>query len=1423
MSVVYFARRPARLRASPGFPFLLLFSLLACPASGVVYVNANATGTVHDGTSWATAFLTVQAGVDAAPTPGEIWVAASAPAAEAYVENITLKQNITLYGGFNGTETAVDQRNSTTNVTVLAASDEIAVYIPATGVVMDGFTVRGGYYGLRIENGSLSLANCTVGPSEGDGIFLDSGTALLYLCTVKNNDEAGVSTHTSTVLTVSNCLIQGNGRGLVGNDGSITVVNSNLTGNYGKACEIYGGTANLTFCTITGNVTGVSIDNYGSGIVANCIVAYNGTGIFRPHSEMALILTHNDVYGNAIANYVNIADPTGEDGNISENPLLGNPYHDVRLMPDSPCIDVADDSLVQSGWTDIDGQARIQGSRSDIGADESDGSIRSVPSLVRYVKPAGDDANDGLSWAAAKKTVQGALAVAQGGDEVWVAAGTYVENSSVPPGVALYGGFAGTETSADQRDWRTNVTTLVYDDSEEDEREGTVTLRSVWVIVDGFSVINGSVGISVSGGAAVISNCIITDNSHGIYANYCLAVISGCVLHRNEEGISFINESTARITNCTITSGGTGLVIRDTRADVLNCTISGNRCGVFTYEYNAVATLTNNIVAFNGTGLLVESSEPQIALSHNDVCGNITNYSGIADPTGTNGNISLDPLFSNRYHDVHIQPGSPCINAGDDSGINTLDTDIDGQARLQGDHVDIGSDESDGTTWTEPGVVRYVKPTGDDSNDGLSWASAKQTVAGAVASAQGSDEIWVAQGVYKGRFEIPAGVSLFGGFTGAETARNQRDWRANATTLDGNQGDCVGVYLMDAVLDGFTVRNSNIGIYVQYGNIRVVHCNLIDNGTGLSGNSSFRITVDNCLVNRNLVGLRVEYLTKLVLRNCAVIGNSRGVYAECGQLTAANCTFSANAVGLHLYESGAVLVNCICAFNGKGVSRVSGSEPVTLTCCDVWGNVSGNFVGIPDPTGTGGNISQDPLMANPYHDVHIQPGSPCKDAGDDSVVDDDSTDIDGQPRFQGDDVDIGCDETDGTTWTIPVRTWYVKPTGDDANDGLSWATAKRTVDAALDSAGGPDEVWVAKGIYEECVSVPAGVNLYGGFNGGETGNTERNWKLNTTLFQGPQDPGGEEGFDADVVTLPALDSTLDGFGVRYGSSGIVVVANGTVANCSVSDASDEGIYLGTDSHALVRGCSVANCDYGISCIAQSATLMNCIIQDCRYGVVSNSSLFGATPNASTSIDNCALSGSDIGITLIGDGSMRNCTLTGNDRASTLDEGTFSVTNCIAAFNGTGFEIGDSADVTLTHNDVYGNTSNNYTGIDDPTGTNGNISQDPLFASRLTGNYRLSNGSPCINTGDDTVVGSGETDLDGKPRIFGVHVDMGAWEFSGTVPYSLAEVTAALKTAGGLLAIPAGDVFRLDVMPDGAINIIDAARLARKVAGLDPNP
>ncbi|MFC1572458.1 hypothetical protein ACFL6M_02555 [Candidatus Eisenbacteria bacterium] len=101
-----------------------------------------------------------------------------------------------------------------------------------------------------------------------------------------------------------------------------------------------------------------------------------------------------------------------------------------------------------------------------------------------------------------------------------------------------------------------------------------------------------------------------------------------------------------------------------------------------------------------------------------------------------------------------------------------------------------------------------------------------------------------------------------------------------------------------------------------------------------------------------------------VVSNCTLAGNSGGtagsIYAN------AHCTMS--------------LENCIIAFGTQGVSVYCADESdVTLSCCDVYGNSGGDWVGcLAWQQGIAGNIHADPLFCGlESGDLTISCYSPC--------------------------------------------------------------------------------------------------------------------------------------------------------------------------------------------------------------------------------------------------------------------------------------------------------------------------------------------------------------------------------------------------------------------------------------------------------------
>lgn len=121
-------------------------------------------------------------------------------------------------------------------------------------------------------------------------------------------------------------------------------------------------------------------------------------------------------------------------------------------------------------------------------------------------------------------------------------------------------------------------------------------------------------------------------------------------------------------------------------------------------------------------------------------------------------------------------------------------------------------------------------------------------------------------------------------------------------------------------------------------------------------------------------------------------------------------------------------------------------------------------------------------------------------------------------------------------------------------------------------------------------------------------------------------------------------------------------------------------------------------------------------------------------------------------------------------------------NNIIVGNDIGLQVdfsGSINDPTWKSNLVFGNL-NDYVGISNQTGINGNISADPLFTSATAGDYHLQNGSPAIDAGDSSSPALPDKDFDGNPRILdgngdGIAViNIGAYEVSRQAPVFLVD-------------------------------------------------
>ena len=141
-----------------------------------------------------------------------------------------------------------------------------------------------------------------------------------------------------------------------------------------------------------------------------------------------------------------------------------------------------------------------------------------VNGAIIYVKPGGTGV--GSSWAAAFGSLQSALQIAVSGDQIWVAQGTYLPSNIgnidtsfyLENGVAVYGGFAGTETTLAVRADTTGVLTILSGDLG----SGLHSNHVVYGVstLDSTAILNG---FTVSGGVYAVSGSDIYDGGAGMY------------------------------------------------------------------------------------------------------------------------------------------------------------------------------------------------------------------------------------------------------------------------------------------------------------------------------------------------------------------------------------------------------------------------------------------------------------------------------------------------------------------------------------------------------------------------------------------------------------------------------------------------------------------------------------------------------------------------------------------------------------------------------------------------------------------------------------------------------------------------------------------------------------------------------------------
>ncbi|NHN26655.1 T9SS type A sorting domain-containing protein [Flavobacterium jejuense] len=409
---------------------------------GPIYVNYAATG-LNDGSSWADAYTSLEdAFQNMTSNTIDIRVAqgtykpSTSGLADAKKATFLIPTNAKIYGGFNGTETTLAQRDPKTNITILSGDlndndnssivynnglrgdnvfHVISLIGSLSGIVIDGFTITGGnangsysyssgansYDDTRggaicaITNDAVNYSiyaefkNCILEKNTGSDVGVYSQFTLMSNSYISVNFESCIFRNNQSSGSFSNIFLQGRGSNTLNQRVSSYFTNclfhnnvSNGTSNQGASC----------ITTYQNTTAGGSYTTAYSGMT-NCTFT-NNTGpsghaisiIYGSNTTIVNSIIYNN--GNTTPLYIfpssGSINPSGFN-NIIQGGVLGgtnvNPLFvsssDFQLTSSSPAINAGNNSYLGAITTDLNGNARIVSGTVDLGVYEFDPALHS--------------------------------------------------------------------------------------------------------------------------------------------------------------------------------------------------------------------------------------------------------------------------------------------------------------------------------------------------------------------------------------------------------------------------------------------------------------------------------------------------------------------------------------------------------------------------------------------------------------------------------------------------------------------------------------------------------------------------------------------------------------------------------------------------------------------------------------------------------------------------------------------------------------------------------------------------------------------------------------------------------------------------------------------------------------------------------------
>ena len=373
------------------------------------------------------------------------------------------------------------------------------------------------------------------------------------------------------------------------------------------------------------------------------------------------------------------------------------------------------------------------------------------------------------------------------------------------------------------------------------------------------------------------------------------------------------------------------------------------------------------------------------------------------------------------------------------------------------------------------------------------------------------------------------------------------------------------------------------------------------------------------------------------------------------------------------------------------------------------------------------------------------------------------------------------------------RIFYVRTDGSDSSNGLSWAEAKQTIQAAVEAAGLVGSVLVSNGVYAVTnqIAVTNGVWVRS-VNGPEATVIRRTaGAVRQVLLRHPE-------------------AVFDGFTIMRTTRGAAYLDGaGTLSNCIISNnVSDNNLVNGTvwlEKGGLVQGCRIINnflnssggagASGGGVYLNGGGLVDSCIISNNAVGYGGGTSHGGgAYITGAGRLRNCLIAQNNHNLNAGGvycnGGTVESCTIVDNYCPAVTGVGGLynsngTILNTIIAYNDYKNGLSNHVNAGTTWNYTYSCTTPTVAGV-------GNTALDPRFSDRAAQDYTLLPG-PCVDTGANQAWMDDALDVAGGERNDSGTVDMGAFEsvpgalrcsFEGTPLTGLASNRVVFTSAVG---------------------------------------